>query len=281
MADLSPQLFTILASLVEERLGLHYGLDDVRTFSDKIFDAMADAGFESPLDYYYALRYDDVSGAETEALADALVVNETYFFRELDALRVAASDLVAATIAERGRARIWSAGCATGEEPLTMAMLLADAGLLGNCEIVATDVSRRALARARTGVYGLRSLRALGGEAVPFVRECADRWIVRDAGSDGTIARVARPITSAVDYRRVNLLDAEAVAALGVFDLVLCRNVLIYFADDTVQRVVSALGRALDPRGRIVVGASESLLRFGTLLHCEERRGAFFYAKEP
>lgn len=281
MSELSPQLFAILSSLVEERLGLHYGPEDLRVFSDKVQSAMSDAGFESPLDYYYSLRYDDESGAETDALADSLVVGETYFFRELDALRVAVQHVIAPAVARNGRARIWSAACATGEEPLTMAMLLADAGLLPQCEIVATDLSTRALTRARTGVYGPRSLRAITDDADPTVRALADRWIARDQSGDGAVGRVARPIADAVMYRRLNLLDKDALGSIGTFDLILCRNVLIYFRDDTVNRVVSSLCRALAAHGRIVVGASESLLRFGTLLYCEERGGAFFYTKDP
>lgn len=280
MNELTPQLFAIFSSLVEERLGIHYGREDLRVFSDKVLGAMSDAGFESPLDYYYALRYDDDSRTATDALGDALVVNETYFFRELDPLRAALAHVIQPAIEANGRARVWSAGCATGEEPLTMAMLLQDANLLSKCEIVATDVSIRALARARTGIYGARSLRAVTSEEDPMAVRLADRWISRDAASAGTVARVARPIAEAVDYRRLNLLDGEAVTKLGNFDLVLCRNVLIYFADDTVRRVVSGLARALAPRGRLLVGASESLLRFGTLLQCEERGGAFFYGTD-
>lgn len=280
MDVLSPQLFVILSSLVEERLGLHYGPEDVGVFSDKLLGRMGEAGFESPLDYYYALRYDDPSRTETDALADALVVGETYFFRELDALRAAIPHVIEPAIARRGRARIWSAACATGEEPLTLAMLLQDEGLLDRCELVATDVSAKNLTRARAAVYGPRAFRALS-DADPAVRRIADRWIARDASPDSTVGKIGRPIVDAVDYRRLNLLDTDAITRLGQFDLILCRNVLIYFADDTVRRVVASLCDALAPRGRIVVGASESLLRFGTLLHCEERGGAFFYAKEP
>ena len=118
-------------------------------------------------------------------------------------------------------------------------------------------------------------------EGDTFVRALGERWITRDQSADGTVGRVARPIADAVMYRQMNLLDKDAVATLGTFDLILCRNVLIYFRDDTVHRVVSSLCRALAPHGRITVGASESLLRFGTLLHCEERGGAFFYTKDP
>lgn len=277
MTELSPQLFAILSALVEERTGLHYGADDVRVFSDKIGTRLADAGFESALDYYYYLRYDDASGPELDALIDALVVGETYLFRELDALRAAVEHVIRPAARRSGRARVWSAGCATGEEPVTLAMLLARADLLDRCDIVATDVSPRALERARAGAFGARSLRALGVGAPAEVRELASRWLVRD-GKDS--AHASPSIVEAIDFRRVNLVDDAAVAALGRFDLVLCRNVLIYFADETVQRVVASITRALAPGGKLVVGASESLLRFGTILHCEERGGAFFYTKD-
>ncbi|MFP2963513.1 CheR family methyltransferase, partial [Myxococcus sp. 1LA] len=91
--------------------------------------------------------------------------------------------------------------------------------------------------------------------------------------------RVRPELVDAVDWRRVNLVDAAAVAQLGAFDAILCRNVLIYFQDDTARRVVSVLARALVPGGHLLVGTSESLMRFGTALTCEERRGTFFYTK--
>lgn len=277
MGPLSPQLFAILSSLVEERIGLHYGPEDARVFSDKVASRMQDAGFDSALDYYYLLRYDDPSGAEMDALTDALVVGETYLFRELEVLRAAIDIVIRPAIERHGRARVWSAGCATGEEPVTLAMLAKDAGILERIEIVATDLSPRALARARAGVYGARSLRAVDSATEPLVKEAAARWLTRDPGGG---ARVSRTILDAIGFRRLNLVDEPAVTALGHFDLVLCRNVLIYFRDELVQSVVTALTKTLGPGGRLAVGASESLLRFGTILRCEERRGAFFYARD-
>lgn len=280
-STLSPQLFAILSSLVEEHLGLHYGPDDRALFGDKITARAAAAGFDNPLDYYYFLRYDPAAAAELDALADALVVGETYFFRELDALCAAVEHVVAPAIAARGRARIWCAGCATGEEPLSLAMLLERSGLRGRSEIVATDVSARALQRAREADYGPRSLRALPPNPTPSgfdarLGAVVDASIVQHGGR----VRVARSLVGAIDYRQLNLLDDSAVAALGTFDLVLCRNVLIYFADTTVTNVVGAIAKVLRQDGRLIVGASESLLRFGTALRCQERGGAFLYAKE-
>lgn len=280
MPRLSPQVFAILSGLVEEKLGLHHEAPDADTFADKIAPRLAERGFQSALDYYYFLRYDPAAGPELEALADLLVVGETYFFRELAPLRAAMERVVLPAVTRLGRARIWSAGCATGEEPLTVAMVAAELGVLEHVAIVATDVSNRALERARRGRYGGRSFRAIDSSAVAdeltvVARGLAARWL------QGEPPSVAPEIRAAVDFRAVNLVDDGAVAALGEFDLVLCRNVLIYFDDATVREVASRIAGTLAPGGRLLVGASESLLRFGTMLRCEERGGAFLYGREP
>ena len=280
--SLSPQLFAILSALVEERFGLHYGNEDLEIFSDKIAMRVSEAGFESALDYYYFLRYDPGATAELADLADALVVGETYFFRELDPLRAAISHVAAPAIAARGVARIWSAGCATGEEPLSIAMVLEEAGLRAQAQLVATDLSTRALAKAREGGgYGPRAMRLLGPEAAGNgIGERLSAIARKSLVLSGTRVDAHPELRAAIDYRQVNLLEEAAVAALGTFDLILCRNVLIYFADLNVKRIVSALAKALAPGGRLLIGASESLLRFGTVMRCEERGGVFLYAKE-
>jgi chemotaxis protein methyltransferase CheR len=265
---LSPQVFAILSALIEERTGIHYGLEDRVLLAEKLERRVLERGLDSLLDYYYFLRYDAGAAAEFPELVETLVVNETYFFREAAALEVVVDSLVPELVRAGVRPRVWCAACATGEEPFTLAMLLDAAGLLDETTLVASDISARALARAREGTYVRRSLRALPLEA-------ARRWLVPVA--DGM--RVERRIVDAVDFRRVNLIDQASVAALGQFDLVLCRNVLIYFADATVETVVATLSRALRPNGRLIVGASESLLRFESGLACEERAGSFFYRK--
>ncbi len=277
-STLSPQLFAILSALVEERIGIHYGADDLELFTDKVTTRANEAGFESVLDYYYFLRYDSAAAAELDALADSLVVGETYFFRELDALRAGVTHALLPAVSRSGRARVWSAACATGEEPVSLALLLDEAGIRSRTEVVATDVSARAIARAREAKYGNRSLRALPPNPTPtgfsdLLGRLSSDAIVRD----GSRAQVVRSVVDGIDYRQLNLLDDAAVAALGTFDLVLCRNVLIYFADPTVKRVVGTLARSLRGGGRLIIGASESLLRFGTVLRCEERSGAFLY----
>jgi chemotaxis protein methyltransferase CheR len=279
---LPPRLFQILCSLIEDRLGIACGPNDLPVFSEKITARATETGFESVLDYYYFLRYDPGASAELDALADTLVIGETYFFRELEQARAGVAEVLVPLVARNGQARVWCAGCATGEEPLTIAMLLAEAGIADRCEIVATDLSARAIARAREGYYKARSLRALepGAEAPGWTSKLvtiASASIVRE-GSGG---RVSPALVATIDYRQSNLLDAAAVRELGMFDLILCRNVLIYFGDETIVRVTSSLTGALTDQGALLVGASESLLRFGTALRCAERGGAFFYTRAP
>lgn len=279
MPPLSRQLFVLLSSFVEERAGLHYDPDDNPLFSDKVGTRIIEAGFENPLDYYYFLRYDPAGGAELAALLDVLVVGETYLFRERDALLAAVDHVLRPAVEARGRARAWIAGCSTGDEPFTLAMMLADAGLLANVEIVATDLSHRALKRAQSGTVSARSLRSFDRDATsappPWATRMLGKWIERSANGSG---QVAPEIVSAISFRRDNLLS-PTVASPPDNDLVTCRNVLIYFQDDVVRRTVSMLSGRLRKGGRLLVGASESLLRFGTLLRCEERAGTFFYVK--
>ena len=268
---LSPQVFAILSALIEERIGIHYSLSEIDILADKISTRAVEAGFGSLLDYYYFLRYDPASARELDELTDALVVNETYFFREFDQLQLVVDEFVMPRIEKGRRPRIWSAASSSGEEALTVAMLLAERGCLGKTEIVASDISARILARAREGTFGRRALR--------HVR--APGLVERYLHDSGETVRVRADILAAVDYRRVNLIERDQVARLGTFDVILCRNVLIYFREERVKALLQALGDALVPDGALFVGASESLLRFGTAFSCEERRGVFFYRKPP
>ena len=264
-----PALFGVLSSFVEERTGIHYGDSDRELLLAKIATRTLEAGFESPLDYYYFLRYDDPTRKEFDALVETLVVNETYFFREAPQLRALCENVVLPAVAAGRRPRIWCAAAATGEEPLTLAMILAEHGALESVELVATDISARALARAREGMYGSRSFRS------DLAAAATRRWFE----SNGEQSIVHADLRAAIEWKRVNLIDEGAVADLGKFDIIVCRNVLIYFNDATVRRVATSLAKSLRDDGHLLVGASESLLRFGTMLTCVERDGAFFYRK--
>lgn len=265
--ELTPQLFVLFASLVEEEAGLHYGPQDRTVLESKLATHASDLGFDSLLDYYYRLRYDDPTGVQRRALVQALVVHETYFFRELFALEQLVDHYLVPRITARGAVRVWSAACSTGEEPLTLAMLLDRRGLLDRVEIVATDISEAAIIKARTGVHSRRSLR--DGHPADLALAYLE--------SDARGVTVAPRIHAAVRFEVANLLEGKALQRLGRFDAILCRNVLIYFRDSQILRIVETLRDMLVPDGAIAVGVSESLMRFGTGVVCEERGGAFFY----
>jgi chemotaxis protein methyltransferase CheR len=265
---LSPQVFSILSALVEERSGLHFQAAQLPAFAEKVSARAQEAGFESLLDYYYFLRYDAGGAGETQELVDSLVVGETYFFRELAALEMMVSRFVVPGLGGGRRIRIWCAACATGEEPHTVALLLAARGILEEVEIIASDISATAVERARNGRFTRRALRQeLPAFARPWLKVVGEQVVV------------ASQLTRHVDWRRINLLDEAAVSVLGSFDVILCRNVLIYFDESTVRAVVRRLGASLRHEGALFVGVSESLLRFGTSLACEEQDGVFFYRK--
>ncbi|HEY5924414.1 MAG TPA: protein-glutamate O-methyltransferase CheR [Kofleriaceae bacterium] len=266
---MSPQLFVLFTSLVEEVSGVSYGVNDNELFASKVTDHALELGYASLLDYYYRLRYDDRDGYEIRRLIEVLLVHETYFFRELPPLVELVDGHLAQAVKERGRARVWSAACASGEEPFTLAMLLDDRNLLDKVEIVATDISSPVLARAESGRHSRRALRE--GHPVAL----AQRYL--EVSPQGVI--VAPRIRSSVKFERVNLIDATGIGKLGTFDAILCRNVLIYFKESRVLSVVERVASALKPGGLLAVGISESLMRFGTSLVCEERGGSFFYRR--
>ena len=263
---LSLAVLRLLADVVEKHAGIRHSDADLDFFASKVGERASDAGFESLLDYYYMLRYDDPKGAELDQLIDVMVVGETYFFREAGPLGTLV-DTLGETAARGGRLRIWSAACATGEEPVTLAILLARKGLLDAVDIVASDISQRAVDRARKGTYGVTAHRAVPTGVDPWIRVEGGRAIVDEQ------------LRAGIDWRCVNLTDESSVSRLGSFDAIVCQNVLLYFADETARKVADNLVGALHPGGRLLVGTCESLMRFGSTLECEERNGAFFYKR--
>jgi chemotaxis protein methyltransferase CheR len=267
--ELTEPVFAILNALVEERLGIHYGLLDRELLQEKAATRALEAGFDSLLDYYYFLRYDPGSEQELGELAEALVVGETYFFREWRPIELLVDTFMVPAVAAGRRPRVWSAGCASGEEPLSLAMLLDDRGMLGETEVLATDISARALERAQAGRFGKRSLRQIPDErlAKRYIREQADQLIIPSR------------LIEAIRWEKLNLIDEAAYGPMGRFDAILCRNVFIYFADATVRKVLDRLANALRSDGLLLVGVSESLMRHGSGFVGEEHAGVFVYRR--
>ncbi|OAJ60578.1 chemotaxis protein CheR [Paraburkholderia ginsengiterrae] len=196
------------------------------------------------------------SPAILQALIEAVVVPETWFYRDADAFKALAK-LARERLDERGTAlplRILSLPCSTGEEPYTIAMTLLDAGIEPTqLRIDAMDISERSLAVARRAVYGRNSFR---GNAFPF----RDAHFTR--AEDGW--RLAQRVVETVQFARANLMQLDA-SALGVYDFVFCRNVLIYFDREAQQTALHVLNSMLAGKGTLFVGPAETglLMRYG------------------
>ncbi|WP_341313790.1 CheR family methyltransferase [Paraburkholderia sp. IMGN_8] len=214
----------------------------------------ADGHADATLDDYWDAA--QASPAMVQALVETVVVPETWFYRDADAFKALAR-LAHERLYQRGTAmplRILSLPCSTGEEPYTIAMTLLDAGIdAAHMRIDAMDISERSLALAQHAVYGRNSFR---GNAFPF----RDAHFTRT--EDGW--RLAPRIVEAVRFSRANLMQLDA-SALGVYDFVFCRNVLIYFDREAQQTALQALDSVLAENGTLFVGPSETglLMRYG------------------
>lgn len=260
----------VLRDLIHQRLGLYYDATQFDQVADRLAPLIVARGLGSFMDYYYFLKYAE-DHDEWSKVMDALAVHETYFWREVDQLRAIVSHVVP-ELAARGRPlKIWSVPCATGEEPLTLAMLLDDAGWFGRVpiELVASDASRDAIARAKMGVYGQRSFRNLP----PAMKE---KHFVAHDGQWKIDPDLQRRIT----YDIVNLVAEHEVSRHASAPVIVCRNVFIYFSDESIRRTMNVFERAMPVPGYLCVGASESLLRRSTTFELQEIGGAFMYVKD-
>ncbi len=246
--------FRLLRDLVHGHCGIWFRDDTRYLVERRLAPRLQALGLPDYGAYHRFLRFDPGSAVELEELADVLTTNETYFYREPLQLRAFAGEILpalAAGLARERRLRILSAGCSTGEEAYTLAVLVRDARLFEGWEvdIVGCDISRRCIAQARAGAYGEHAFRS--PEAEPMRRWFhlrGGKWVVDDA-----IKRMVR-------FQRENLLDPRALATVPRVDVVFCRNVMIYFDLDAHRAVLARLRERLRDGGWLLLGHSESLL---------------------
>ena len=269
---LSGTVTTILRDLIHEQLGLMYEPHHFDQLADRLAPLIVARGLGSYMDYYYLLKYSN-DADEWLKVMDALAVQETYFWREIDQLRAVVTCVVPQLIkALNGRTlRIWSIPCATGEEPLTIAMLLSEEGWFERApiELLASDASPHAIARARKGHYTQRSFRNLA----PALR---DTYFVEHEGYWSVIPSLQERVT----YDIVNLMAEDQVARHATAPIIFCRNVFIYFSERSIRRALDVLERSMPSPGYLCVAASESLLRRTTVFDLQEIAGAFMYVKD-
>jgi chemotaxis protein methyltransferase CheR len=211
-------------------------------------------------EYYHFLKYGRGREQELSDIMDVLTTNETYFFREEFQLRAFSEEILPEIKSEKEKKgdltlRIWSAGCSTGEEPYTIAMLIIESLIFRGwkIEIIGTDISHRVLHHARKGVYGRSSFRTTG-----------EARIMRFFREEEGLFRINNEVREMVTISQLNLLDENRMILLGKMDLIFCRNVIIYFDHVAKKRVVDSFCRSLRDGGFLLLGHAESLLNTTT-----------------
>jgi chemotaxis protein methyltransferase CheR len=262
----------LIQSLIHERTGMFFDNGKRDLLIDKLSPLVIERGFTSYLDYYYLLKYDTASHLEWQNVINALSVQETYFWREIDQIRTLVNTLMPEWHARHdgSTVRIWSAACATGEEPLTIAMALNEAGWFkrASIEIMASDASSKALDRAREGVYRERAFRNLPASL-------RDRYFEKD----GSVWRIKGDMHRRINWGLANLMDEDQIAPFASADFIFCRNVFIYFSENAIRRAVRSFGKFIRSPGYLFVGAAESLIRLTTDFNLTEIGDAFVYVK--
>jgi chemotaxis protein methyltransferase CheR len=262
----------LLRDLIHERTGISFDDRQLDMLLDKVSSLIVERGFDSVMDYYYLLRYDANQQTEWWRVMDALSVRETYFWREPQQIRALADVFVPNQIATRPGEPIliWSAACATGEEPLSIAIALEEAGLynIAEIQICASDASEEALQAAKRGIYRERAVRKLPPDLrVKYFKDDTEGW------------RVSPELHSRIRWFKANLISEEEVAPLAKARFVFCRNVFIYFSERSIRRTVDLLSQYMPSPGYLFVGAAESLMRITTSFSLQEIGGVFVYVR--
>lgn len=253
--------FRMFCELIKSRCGLHFDEDSRFIVEKRLARRVEECGLGSFAAYHMLLRDASAGDEEFSNVVDALTTNETYFFREYGQLRALMEEIVPDLRMRRKDAgidspiSIWSAGCSSGEEPYTLVIMAQEAGLdVGkDLRIYASDISKGMLHRCRKGLYREASFR----ETNAYIR---DRYFIKKDGQ----TRVSDDVKNHVDFIQLNLLDRDRIALLGSMDVVLCRNVIIYFDLETKQRVIETFHDKLKPGGYLLLGHSESLINISS-----------------
>lgn len=262
-----------LCDFIYRRTGMMFN-DSRRYFVDRrIGERMAATGATSFTSYFAHLRSD--IDREIELFINAFTVNETYFYREDHQLHCLTSSLLSQRILAKSAGetvRIWSIPCSTGEEPYSIAMWLLENWPevdSFNVEIVGSDIDTAVLSAAREGIFGKRALMRLAPNLVEkyFVPRGLNQWQIRDE------------LRQSVAFTAANVVERAQTRPHGRFDVIFCRNVLIYF-DDTSRRVAAEnLYENLAPGGFICLGHSESMSRISPLFEVCRFADAIVYRR--
>ncbi len=272
--SLSPDALRRVCDFLYRRTGMSYGEAKRYYIERRVAECMEQAGSQSFAAYMAVLQTDR---RHAEALINSFTVNETYFYREDHQLRCLGASMLPEIVA-RGRpgdlVRLWSFPCSTGEEPYSLALWLLENWPMVdayNIEIIGSDIDTRALAAAEAGEYGPRALGRLSDDMRARYFEAAD----------GDQLRIIKDLRESVRFTQANLIDAAGMARQGRFDVIFCRNVLIYFDEDSRLQASHNLFSALNPGGFLCLGHAESMTRISDRFNIRRFDDAIVYQRPP
>ena len=275
--EISEEAFRLLRDFIHEKLGIYFDEGHKASLRSRLAGRLNHLDLASFEDYYHYLRFGPQRDEELQHMVSHITNNETYFFREQAQLQVFGDHVLKQLKGRKSQAgskslRILSAGCSTGEEVMTLAMIVYDSGQFfwgWDVEIIGMDVDRAALEKANRGVYYHNSFRSVGPALI-------ERHLVRNGGSSevkNVVRRVAR-------FVHGNITDPASYEGLAPLDAILCRNVLIYFSEAMTRRVVSIFHDVLAPGGFLLLGHAESLSRITDAYTPIRFPGAMIYQKK-
>jgi chemotaxis protein methyltransferase CheR len=277
ITEFSSEHFSKLAQQIYLHLGLHF--EDKKSYflQKRVEKRMEVLGYRDPQEYVFQLCYADPDGKEMQALANLITTNETYMFREFEQLQAFADCCLPEVLSAkqaRGeqKLRIWCAGCSSGEEAYTLAIILQEVfpqSQFWECEIVATDIDENMLAQAAKGRYWWRSVRDVPPDYL-------DKYFIKEGES-----YLLRPkATNLVRFQHLNLHDRMMMRGMRNFDFIFCRNVLIYFDDISRKTAVDGFYNSLNRGGYIFLGHSESIGRISSAFRLKRVETHLVYVKE-
>jgi len=260
---LSDAEYRMFCELLRGHCGLCFDESSRFLVEKRLIRRLEALGLGSFSAYLYFLRNGSEGDEELAQAIDILVTNETYFFREGKQLKALIEEVIPELLMRRKQRQsgrpisIWSAGCSSGEEPYTIVTLALEAGLVPgrDLHVYASDISRAMLTKSRRGLYRESSFR----ETSSYLRS---KYFVEKDGQH----RICDDVKRHVDFIHLNLLDRSRIALLGTMDVILCRNVIIYFDSEIKKTVIGTFYDKLCPGGYLLLGHSESLINVSSAL---------------
>ncbi|MBI4823209.1 MAG: protein-glutamate O-methyltransferase CheR [Nitrospirae bacterium] len=266
--------FRLLRELIKDYCGIYFDDDSIYLLESRLSRRLKIHHLDNFRDYYRLLLYDRYKEEEFSELMDILTINETYFFREEIQLKALNEEILKDLYTAKKdtkKIRIWSAGCSSGEEPYTIAMLVLEQGAYfdgWDIEILGSDINQRVLQSARKGLYRKNSFRNTNEYfAKKYFKE-----------NDG-IYKISDNIKKLVNFSYLNLLDPFKVKFVETMDVILCRNVLIYFHMDARKKVIENFYNRLSDGGYLLLGHAESLMNVSTSFTLKHLKNDMVYQK--